>query len=42
MKMFTEITAEEDGVVDRFLAESGDAVEVGQALVALGDEEPEP
>jgi biotin carboxyl carrier protein len=42
MKMFTEVTAEEHGVVDRFLAESGDAVEVGQALVALGDEETEP
>ena len=42
MKMFTEVTAEEHGVVERFLAESGDAVEVGQALVALGDEETEP
>jgi biotin carboxyl carrier protein len=41
MKMFTEVTAEEHGVVDHFLAESGDAVDVGQALVALGDEEPE-
>ena len=42
MKMFTEVTAEEHGVVERFLAESGDAVEVGQALVALGGEETEP
>jgi biotin carboxyl carrier protein len=42
MKMFTEVTAEEHGVVDRFLADSGDAVQVGQALVALDDEEPEP
>jgi biotin carboxyl carrier protein len=39
MKMFTEITAEEHGVVDRFLAESGEAVQAGQALVALGDAE---
>jgi biotin carboxyl carrier protein len=42
MKMFTEVTAEEHGVVDRFLAESGDAVQVGQALLALDDEEAEP
>jgi biotin carboxyl carrier protein len=42
MKMFTEITAEEHGVVERFLAESGEAVQAGQALVALGHEQPEP
>jgi acetyl-CoA carboxylase biotin carboxyl carrier protein len=42
MKMFTEITADEHGVVERFLAESGDAVQAGQALVALGDDSPDP
>jgi biotin carboxyl carrier protein len=42
MKMFTEVTAEEHGVVDRFLAESGDAVQAGQALVALGEDGPAP
>jgi acetyl-CoA carboxylase biotin carboxyl carrier protein len=41
MKMFTEVTAEEHGVVDHFLAESGDAVQAGQALVALGDDPPD-
>jgi acetyl-CoA carboxylase biotin carboxyl carrier protein len=41
MKMFTEVTADERGIVDRFLAESGDAVFAGQPLVALGDDEPE-
>ena len=41
MKMFTEVTADEPGVVDRFLAESGDAVSAGQPLVALGDDQPE-
>jgi biotin carboxyl carrier protein len=41
MKMFTEVTADEGGVVDRFLAESGDAVSAGQPLVALGGDEPE-
>jgi acetyl-CoA carboxylase biotin carboxyl carrier protein len=41
MKMFTEVTADEGGVVARFLAESGDAVSAGQPLVALGDDQPE-
>jgi acetyl-CoA carboxylase biotin carboxyl carrier protein len=41
MKMFTEIRAEDHGVIDSFLAESGDAVAAGQPLVALRGAEPE-
>jgi biotin carboxyl carrier protein len=37
MKTFTELKAEEEGVVERFLLESGDPVDAGQDVVALGD-----
>jgi biotin carboxyl carrier protein len=37
MKMFTELRADAGGVVERFLVESGDPVDAGQAVVALGD-----
>jgi biotin carboxyl carrier protein len=37
MKTFTELKAEVEGVVERFLVESGDPVDAGQAVVALGD-----
>jgi acetyl-CoA carboxylase biotin carboxyl carrier protein len=42
MKMFTEVTAQEHGVVDHFLAESGEAVQAGQALVSLAHGRPDP
>jgi len=35
MKTFLEVKADVGGVVDRFLVDSGDAIEAGQALVAL-------
>jgi acetyl-CoA carboxylase biotin carboxyl carrier protein len=35
MKTFLEVKADVGGVVDRFLVESGDAIEAGQALAAL-------
>jgi acetyl-CoA carboxylase biotin carboxyl carrier protein len=37
MKTFTELRAEQEGVIDRFLVESGDPVDAGQDVVALGD-----
>lgn len=35
MKMFTELKAEHDGVVDRFLVENGDPIDAGQPIVVL-------
>jgi acetyl-CoA carboxylase biotin carboxyl carrier protein len=35
MKMFSEVTAEKEGLVERFLVEDGDPVDAGQPLVAL-------
>ena len=35
MKTFLEVKADVAGVIERFLAESGDAIEAGQALVLL-------
>ena len=35
MKMFTELRAEHEGVIDRFLVESGDPIDAGQDVVAL-------
>ena len=35
MKTFTELRAEDEGVVERFLVESGDPVDAGQDVVAL-------
>ena len=35
MKMFTELRSEDEGVVERFLVESGDPVDAGQDVVAL-------
>jgi biotin carboxyl carrier protein len=37
MKTFTELKAEHEGVIDRFLVESGDPVDAGQDVVMLGD-----
>jgi acetyl-CoA carboxylase biotin carboxyl carrier protein len=37
MKMFNEVKAEEEGVVDRFLVEDGDPVDAGQSVVLLSD-----
>jgi biotin carboxyl carrier protein len=37
MKTFTELKAEDEGVVERFLVETGDPVDAGQDVVALGD-----
>lgn len=37
MKMFNDVKAEDDGVVDRFLVEDGDPVDAGQSLVVLRD-----
>jgi acetyl-CoA carboxylase biotin carboxyl carrier protein len=37
MKTFTELRAEHEGVIERFLVESGDPVDAGQDVVALGD-----
>jgi acetyl-CoA carboxylase biotin carboxyl carrier protein len=37
MKMFNDVKAEDEGVVDRFLVEDGDPVDAGQSLVLLGD-----
>jgi acetyl-CoA carboxylase biotin carboxyl carrier protein len=37
MKMFSEVTAENEGVVDRFLVADGDPVDAGQPLVVLSD-----
>jgi acetyl-CoA carboxylase biotin carboxyl carrier protein len=35
MKMYQEITAEEEGTIERFLVESGDPVEAGQPIISL-------
>ena len=35
MKMFTELRAEHEGVIDRFFVESGDPIDAGQDVVAL-------
>lgn len=37
MKTYHEVTAEEEGTVERFLVESGEPVDAGQAIVALSD-----
>jgi acetyl-CoA carboxylase biotin carboxyl carrier protein len=37
MKTFSEVTAENEGLVDRFLVEDGDPVDAGQPLVVLSD-----
>ena len=37
MKTFTELRAEHEGVIERFLVESGDPVDAGQDVVALGE-----
>jgi acetyl-CoA carboxylase biotin carboxyl carrier protein len=37
MKTFSEVTATNEGLVDRFLVEDGDPVDAGQPLVVLGD-----
>ena len=37
MKMFTEVRADEEGVVAGFLVENGDPVEAGQDLLAFGE-----
>ncbi|MEP6462391.1 MAG: acetyl-CoA carboxylase [Frankiaceae bacterium] len=37
MKSFHEVTAEESGVLQRFLVEDGDAVEAGQDVAVLGE-----
>jgi len=37
MKTFTELRAEDEGVIERFLVESGDPVDAGQDVVVLGD-----
>jgi acetyl-CoA carboxylase biotin carboxyl carrier protein len=37
MKTFYEITADAEGTVERFLVDSGDPVDIGQAVVDLSD-----
>jgi acetyl-CoA carboxylase biotin carboxyl carrier protein len=37
MKSFNEVKSDQDGVIESFLVENEDAVEAGQAVVALGD-----
>jgi acetyl-CoA carboxylase biotin carboxyl carrier protein len=37
MKTFSEVTATNEGLVDRFLVEDGDPVDAGQPLLVLSD-----
>jgi acetyl-CoA carboxylase biotin carboxyl carrier protein len=37
MKTFNEVTADDEGVVERFLVEDGHPVDAGQPLVLLSD-----